>query len=74
MSAQNVIKFQSIRLQEYYLTAVSERAQSAEKVVANHNHDEFAHRRRLRKMQGKNFLVRAAMVVGELFTGKRLAA
>jgi hypothetical protein len=74
MSAQNVIKFQTIRLQEFYLSSISERIPSEEQTITLHSRDELSHRRRLRKMQSKGFLQRAAMKVSELFQRDRIAS
>lgn len=74
MSAQNVIKFQSIKVQDYYLNCLSEGAYNPQDSITLHSTDELAHRRRLRKMANKGFLQRAAMRVSELFSRDRLAS
>jgi hypothetical protein len=74
MSAQNVIKFQTIKLQDYYISSISERVYSEDQTISVHNKGELSHRRRLRKMQSKGFLQRAAMKVSELFQRDRIAS
>jgi hypothetical protein len=67
MSSQNGIKFQTIKLQDFYLSSIFETACCDEPIFTMQSADELSHRRRLRKMQSKGFLQRAAMKVSELF-------
>ncbi|MDR3612059.1 MAG: hypothetical protein P4L53_00735 [Candidatus Obscuribacterales bacterium] len=74
MSVPNVIKFQTIKLQDYYLSSISERVYAEERTMVVPSKGELLHRRRLRKMQSKGFLQRAAMKVSELFQRDRMAS
>jgi hypothetical protein len=74
MSAQNVIKFHTIKLQDYYISSIAERVYSEDQTMSVHSKAELSHRRCLRKMQSKGFLQRAAMKVSELFQRDRIAS